>query len=64
MKKTDREVKVGDKITIAGVRYGKYPDDRTFTTRCWKGKESILTVTSNDTFEIKPGLCIQVQPIE
>ncbi len=56
MKKTGRLPKAGDKYTIAGVRFGKYSNGRIFTTRCWKGKETVLIVESNETMSITEAL--------
>jgi len=48
------DIKIGDKITISGIRFGKYPNGRTFTTRCRKGNETVLTVSTTETEIIKP----------
>lgn len=50
-------IKPGDKFTVAGIRYGKYPKGRAFTTRCRKGNETVLTVKRIDTGKtIKPAI--------
>ena len=58
MEYENRELKAGDKMTVAGLRFGKYPNGRQWTTRCWKGKETVLTLREPVKYEpIKPAIC-------